>query len=240
MNIRIHKHYYVALGLLVVAFGLGELWFRVLVQYGVGANVPLAARLQTIPLTIGDWAGEDTVISGDTAMKVGAMDTIQRVYRRSRAGRKEELLLYIAYFGGIRGTAPHHPDVCMPGAGWDILNREMPTLRLPGFGNAPLEVHKDEFELRSDQRKRLVVWWEYIHGKNVASRAMQRLKWVLPKFLGGERGSILQVQVSQEYRGNSDASWTTIGEFIEQLGPHLEKVLPKTVPGDAPQATGDR
>jgi EpsI family protein len=167
------------------------------------------------------------VIRGDVAMKVGAMDSIQRVYRRTRGGRKEELLLYIAYFGGIRGTAPHHPDVCMPGGGWDILNREMPTLQLAGFGNAPLEVHKDEFEFRSDQTKRLVVWWEYVHGENVASRWMQRLKWILPKFLGGKRGSILQVQVAQTYNGKSDASWATISEFIERIGPHLERVLPK-------------
>ncbi len=239
MNIRIHKHYYVVLGILVVAFGLGELWFRVLVQYGVGEGVPLAAPLNTLPLDIGDWRGEDTVIRGDTAMKVGAMDTLQRIYRRTRGGRKEDLLLYIAYFGGIRGTAPHHPDVCMPGAGWDILNREMPALQIAGFGSAALEVHKDEFEFRSDQTKRLVVWWEYIHGENVASRSMQRLKWILPKFLGGKRGSILQVQVAQSYNGKSEASWETISEFIERLGPHLEKVLPKAAPADAPRAAGD-
>ncbi len=234
---RIHRHYYVALGILAVAFVVGEVYFRYLVQMGVGDKVPLAQELKMIPMKIGDWSGIDTPIAADALLRIGAMDTLHRSYVKGAGGHEARLDLYIAYFGGVRGTAPHHPDVCMPGAGWDILGRDMITLKLAGLGDASFEAHEDVFEHRSTGQKRLVIWWEYIHGENVASRALQRLKWVLPRFLGGKRGSILQVQVAQDFSGDSADSAAVITEFIDRLGPCIQKVLPKPAPEQEQQAS---
>jgi hypothetical protein len=93
-------------------------------------------------------------------------------------------------------------------------------------------VHKDVFE-HAAQGKRLVVWWEYIHGENVASRTLQRLKWVLPKFMGGKRGSILQVQVGTNFSGDAEENMSLVTEFMDRLGPYLHDVLPKAVPDAA-------
>lgn len=227
MTPKLKRHLAAVMIFLAAGVIVGEVYFRCLVQIGGGANVPLARELRTIPMRLSEWQGVEDPIAADVLLRIGAMDTLRRSYVSSAVGRDVRIDLYIAYFGGIRGTAPHHPDVCMPGAGWDILDREMETVRLPGFGDEPLEVHRDVFEHRATQQKRIVIWWEYIHGQNVASRAWQRLKWVLPGFLGGKRGSILQVQVASDFVGDSKDRMDVITGFMDRLGPHLTPVLPR-------------
>ncbi len=228
MNARLRRHLIVTLVVLAVGAAGGELYFRYLVRIGAGEEVPLARELKTVPLQLGDWNGQDNPIAPDVLMKIGAMDTLRRSYTTHRTGGVVALDLYIAYFGGIRGVAPHNPEVCMPGAGWDILGRETVAVRMAGFPDA-FDVHRDVFENRSSQMKRLVVWWEYVHGENVASHYMQRLKWVLPNFLGGNRGSILQVQIAVNFIGDNEEQMALVEDFMARLGPHLEQVLPRAV-----------
>ncbi len=223
---RSRRHYLVVACILAAGFLFGEVYMRWLVQVGVGESVPLASPLKTIPLKVGEWQGATHEIPSDELMKIAAEDTLMRTYERKGTGRgTAQVSLYIAYFGGVRGTAPHHPDICMPGAGWEIIDREMPTMEV-GLSE-PVEVHQDVFEHRVGQQKRLVVWWEYIHGENVASRTMQRLKWVLPKFMGGKRGSVLQVQISIDYGDDVTPQKKIVEEFMSVLGPRLKEVLPK-------------
>ncbi|HUV38218.1 MAG TPA: hypothetical protein VMY39_01330, partial [Planctomycetota bacterium] len=91
-----------------------------------------------------------------------------------------------------------------------------------------LQVHQDVFEHKNLQR-RLVVWWEYVHGRNVVNRTLQRLLWALPPALGGKRGSVLQVQISRDFDGEQDDALGEIRGFMELLGPHIEQVLPRSV-----------
>jgi EpsI family protein len=223
---KLHRHFHVAMAILALSAAAGEVYFRWLVNVGVGETVPLSRPLAHIPLLLGEWNGRDETIPPDLLMAIGAQDTLKRTYRRSRHGKEEEIHLYIAYFGGIRGTAPHHPDVCMPGAGFQNVSNEIVDVQVPGFGAEPLRVHRDVFEHVSGER-RLVVWFEYIHGRNVASRTLQRVLWVLPSFLGGKRGSVLQVQMAVAYEGNMEESMGRITECMNELAPGIREVLPR-------------
>ena len=239
---KIHKHFYVAIALLAVAVLAGELYFRLLVEVGMEEKVPLNKPLSSVPRDIGDWIGSDVIIPPDILLAIQAMDTLKRDCLLKGNSKDQHLDLYIAYFGGIRGTAPHHPDRCMPGAGWDMISSETVPLKVAGFGDQTILVRRDVFEQTSTQRKRLVVWWEYIHGENVASKMMQRLKWVLPKFMGGKRGSILQVQVGMDGTGDMEGCWASSVDFIDHLGPYLHDVLPvadgKSVAQESKSSTG--
>jgi EpsI family protein len=234
---KIHRHFYVAIVILAVAVVLGELYFRFLVEVGMGEKVPLSRPLSSIPQKLGSFEGVDVTIPPDMQLVIGAMDTLKRSYLLARKPRDVQIELYIAYFGGIRGTAPHHPDVCMPTGGWDMISSEVVPLKVAGFGDKPILVRRDAFEHISSQQKRLVVWWEYIHGENVASRMMQRLKWVLPKFMGGKRGSILQVQVGMDFSGDMEECWAASTDFIGNLGPYLHDVLPAGGGPSGPQSS---
>lgn len=225
---KLHKHFYIAIILLAVSAAAGEVYFRTLVGIGAEEAVPLSKPLWTIPMQLGKWEGVDRVHEIDPAvlLKIGSKDLLRRDYgRRAPSGRPDLLRLYVVYFGGIRGMAPHSPDVCMPGGGWSSLSSEIVPVRMPGFGTEKLRVHKDVFEDR-DLRKVLVVWWEYIHGSQVTSRSLQRILWALPPGLGGRRGAVLQVQISHSFDGEVGESMKLIEAFMKKLGPHIAEVLP--------------
>ena len=218
---KLHKHFYIAVVILAVSAMVSQVYFRWLVHAGVGKATPLAKPLASIPRKLGNWQGTDAKIEPNVLLKIGAEDTLLRAYDQ---GENQPLRVYIAYFGGIRGTAPHSPTVCRPGQGFHLIGSEVVTLRLPGFGDEPLQVHKDLFE--RNFQKELVVWWEYIHGRSVSSRLMQRLQWALPQSLGGKRGSVLQVQISLGFSDGMEASMSRVVDFMNRLGPHIQAVLP--------------
>jgi len=218
---KLHKHFYVAIVILAVAAVSSEVYFRYLVELGAGEKVPLNKPLRSIPLALGDWQGQEVRIPSNVMIKIAAEDVLRRTYYQ---GKDRKLELYIAYFGGIRGTAPHRPTICRPGAGFSVISSEVVLLKAPGFGEEALRVHRDVYERHYD--KEMVVWWEYVHGKNVASRMMQRLQWALPKSMGGKRGSVLQVQISLGFKSGMEESMHWITDFMGHLGPHIEQVLP--------------
>jgi len=233
---KLHRHFYVAVVILAVSAVLSQVYFRWLVHAGMGQAVPLRRPLASIPRELGNWQGMDMKIEPNVLLKIGAEDTLLRTYDQ---GQGLPLRVYIAYFGGVRGTAPHSPTVCRPGQGYDLISSEVLVLVLPGFGEEPLQVHRDLFE--KNFHKEVVVWWEYVHGKNVSSRLLQRLVWSLPGFLGGKRGSVLQVQLSLGFEDGMEASMRRVSEFMNHVGPHIQAVLPVTdVPDRGTVATGRR
>jgi len=218
---KLHKHFYVAMVILLVAAVSSEVYFRYLVKLGAGEKVPLSKPLRSVPLTLGDWQGQDVRIPSNVMIKIAAEDVLRRTYYQEKDRKLE---LYIAYFGGIRGTAPHRPTICRPGAGYSVISSEVVPLKAPGFGEEPLRVHRDVYERHYE--KEMVVWWEYVHGRNVASRTLQRLQWALPKAVGGKRGSVLQVQLSVGFASGVEESMHWITDFMGELGPYIEEVLP--------------
>lgn len=75
---------------------------------------PLAA----LPATLGEWSAVRNIpIAPDIAAVLKADDTLNRDYADAAHGSAANL--FIAYFGSQQqGRAPHSPQHCMPGAGW--------------------------------------------------------------------------------------------------------------------------
>lgn len=96
-------------------------------------EVPLAA----VPLQLGDWSGEDVAINDGTVRVIGAHSFINRLYR-DPIGR--EVSFHAAAFTDpeYRASAPHHPQVCYPAAGWEIIERQSSTIQTER-GAIPLE-----------------------------------------------------------------------------------------------------
>jgi len=230
--VKLHKHFYIAMAILAFSAIMGELYFRWLIGVGAGEVVPLERPLSTIPKNVSGWTGIESKMKADVLMKVGSTDYVRRTYYQG----KKTLQFYVVYFGGVRGTAPHHPDVCMPGGGWHNIQSDVVSWQVSGFGEAKLRVHQDVFE-HKNLHKRLVVWWEYVHGRNVASRTLQRLLWALPPAFGGQRGSVLQVQISMDYEGDQTTVLEDIRSFTEGVGPYIEAVLPETNGSDTQTKT---
>lgn len=228
-----HKHFYVAIIILTVASTTSWAYFRtVAADISVNETIPLRESLRTIPMELDQWeCKREGALRADVELKVGTKDWLLRAYRKGKD--RKPLNVYIAYFEGIRGMAPHSPDVCRPSSGGILVSSSIEDLQFKTDSTDPndeemttVRVHWDVYE--QNKQTEVVVWWEYIHGENIASLWRQRLKWALPKFLGGKVGSILQVQISVAVDGNEEACRSDIVDFLNHLGPHLKRVLPRS------------
>lgn len=98
---------------------------------------PPVAPLTAIPLQLGECEGRDLETADDTVQVMDAYSFINRTYR-DPVGR--EIVLHAAAFTDPEyiGTAPHHPTVCYPAAGWKIIERQSDTMDVGGE-DVPIE-----------------------------------------------------------------------------------------------------
>jgi hypothetical protein len=77
----------------------------------------LAARFESVPMTIGDWTATPSEIGAVERKMAGAEAWLSRVYTNSRRGVSVSVLL----LGGLPGKiSTHTPEVCYAGAGYDL------------------------------------------------------------------------------------------------------------------------
>ena len=94
--------------------------------------------LSVIGVKIDSWTGEDIEIEDNTVRVLKAQSFINRMYSDA-VGR--EILLHAANWTNAEtiSVAPHHPDVCYPAAGWELLERR--TTQFPtAVGEFPIEL----------------------------------------------------------------------------------------------------
>lgn len=87
-------------------------------RFGRSAELAaLAARFESVPMTIGDWAATPfEPAAGEQAM-TGAVARLARRYSNASRGQSVTVLL----LGGLPGKiSTHTPDVCYPGAGYSL------------------------------------------------------------------------------------------------------------------------
>ncbi len=125
---------------LLLVFGAG---YRLLATHLARSteSAPLAeGTLGRLPMVLGDWQGKD--LSLDAAI-IEASDADEVLYRTyARGGGIDIAELYIAY--GVRGRdlMPHRPEVCYPGNGWVLRDREDVTLPLETDGELECQIYR--------------------------------------------------------------------------------------------------
>ncbi|MFQ5731049.1 MAG: exosortase-associated EpsI family protein [Planctomycetaceae bacterium] len=76
-----------------------------------------AARLQSIPTTIGDWESSELTIPATQLKQAGAVGHVHRVYRNRKTDEVVNVMLLCGHPGPI---SVHPPTVCFTGAGWQL------------------------------------------------------------------------------------------------------------------------
>ncbi len=84
--------------------------------------------LAGLPLQLGHWSGRDVALDGVLAERTDADAHINRQYT-SRDGR-ESLHLYVACGTSTWKMTYHRPEICYPGAGWELAERRTTSLAL--------------------------------------------------------------------------------------------------------------
>ena len=133
--------------------------------------VPEASALAALPLQIDEWRGRDLGrFDPETEAVLQADSYVMRRYARASAGVPVDL--FIAYYATQRsGHTIHSPLNCLPGTGWEWVDRRPEQVSL-GAGR---DIAINGNLARKNGEQALVYYWYQSHGRAVASEYRNRL-----------------------------------------------------------------
>lgn len=189
-----------------------------------GLRQPLA----TLPLTLGGWEGENGPPFDAQVLKtLGVDDYITRAYHRPGS---RWVNLYVGYYKSQRqGQTMHSPLNCMPGAGWEPIDRSrvgVPTLE--AGDNSGLRGEMNRLVIQKGLDRQLVLYWYQAHGRIVASEYWGKIYTVVDAVrLNRSNGSMVRVIVpitSADPAAERAAEQTAL-DFVRMLVPVLSTHL---------------
>jgi len=183
------------------------------------ADIVPDARLQTLPLTIGSWQGrDDGRLDKDIERTLQADSYLVRTYTRGPA----QVGLYVAYYATQRtGHTIHSPLNCLPGTGWDWLERGRQTVAAPA--GQTFEINRAIAQ--KDTNRLLLYYWYQSRGRIVASDYTNKLL-LMRDSLTLHRSDGALVRVVTPASGGLDGSADALA-FITALYPALVNHLPQ-------------
>ena len=120
---------------------------------GVTKDIALPeTKLETLPMQLGNWKGEDTELDTRIFRKIGAEDVVSRLYRDPLG---KEVTLHGAVFGEFVRGVPHSPTVCYPGNGWTKIEQKDVDIEIP---NEPA-ISARAITYDMEGRRILVMFW---------------------------------------------------------------------------------
>src|SRR5438552_7452602 len=81
------------------------------------ALTAMAARVESVPMTMGDWTATSSQMPPAELAMTGAVGYFSRSYKNPKRGMAVTVLLLCGLPGNI---STHTPDVCYPGAGYAL------------------------------------------------------------------------------------------------------------------------
>jgi EpsI family protein len=145
-------------------------------------------RFSVFPMTIDKWSGRpDPPLTQHVLDVLGADDYLSRTYYTADG---EFANLYMGFYEKQReGDTIHSPLNCLPGAGWEPIEKQRVELRSP---NGPVGVN--ELVIEKGIEHQLVLYWYQAHGRVVASEYWGKTYLVLDALrLNRTDGSMIRV-----------------------------------------------
>jgi len=86
--------------------------------------------LSEFPVQLGEWKGNDTEIQDETLEVLKARSYVNRTYLNA-AGQRMDVHIAIWHDSDV-SECPHPPQICYPGAGWNLQDRQKATFNVDG------------------------------------------------------------------------------------------------------------
>jgi EpsI family protein len=182
--------------------------------------IPRAVDLHALPLALGGWHGvEQGPLDAETRRILQADSYILRSYTRGASN----VGLYVAYYATERaGHTMHSPLNCLPGSGWDPVERRRESVAVAP--NLVFDVNRVVVQKGAAQQ--IVYYWYQSRGRAVASEYRSKLLLVRDSLmLHRSDGAI--VRVNAPIAGGEQASAADATSFIHTLYPSLTRQIPE-------------
>jgi EpsI family protein len=185
--------------------------------------IPAVRPLEAFPAALGNWRmAVNAPIEKAVLDVLKADDTMNRVYGNP-AGVGANL--FIAYFKTQRnGAAPHSPKNCLPGSGWEPVERPG-TISIAVPGRAEPIVANRYVVARGDQ-KSVVMYWYQSHDRVIASEFEAKF-WLIADAIRYRRSDTALVKVVVPVRAvDTEDAVAVAVEFVRAAFPAITAQLP--------------
>jgi len=180
-------------------------------------------QFSAFPMSISKWRGQpEPPLTQHVLDVLGVDDYLSRTYYTVNG---EVANLYMGFYESQRqGDTVHSPLNCLPGAGWEPIEKQRVQLRTP---NGPALVNELVIEKGIDHQ--LVLYWYQAHGRVVASEYWGKTYLVLDALrLNRTDGSMIRVitNLGDNPKDQRSRASAIAHEFAEAVLPMLGPYLP--------------
>jgi len=129
---------------------------------------------------------------------------------------KDSVSLYVGYyFTGKKVGAAHDPQVCYPGQGWKLSNKQTHSYSLENGE----EIHYSSIIAESDGKKELIYYWFQVDDETAAGTLSQKIILFQKRILHeGESNAFVRISTSLDNRSVLEAE-SLLLSFIADFYP---------------------
>jgi EpsI family protein len=194
-------------------------------------RVPSRPSLRSFPIQVQDWTGHVSPDFDERVVRIlGADEYLTRVYQRGAAPPVD---LFVGYYDSqTTGAVIHSPLNCLPGAGWQLLERERVGVEVAGAegqgrgGVRTIVVNRVLMQKGEDRM--VALYWYQERGRVIASEYASRAYMMLDAARYGRTdGALVRIVTPVESAGHDagDAA-ARLTAFVQTMFPLLDGYLP--------------
>jgi EpsI family protein len=192
-------------------------------------SVPIRLPLAGIPKTIGKWQGEDTAALDTKVLNtLGVDDYLSRVYTAGNS----YIGLYIGFYESQRtGSTIHSPLNCLPGSGWNPVDRTTISIPVASMVDSASEesIEVNLITIQKGLDRQVVLYWYQAHGRVIGSEYWGKIYTVLDAVRMNRTDAalvrIISPLSSLDVEGRAAAEEAAVN-FVQSVFPLLSQYLP--------------
>jgi hypothetical protein len=175
-----------------------------------------AARLQTMPLVVGDWEATENPLDEATVARAGFAGYLSRRYKNRQTGQEVSVLLACGRPGPI---SVHPPEVCFGGTGYRIQGEKKTEAVACGPGPTQARFFTAQFAKASAAvPDRLRLYWSYTAAGEWEAASAPRLTF-------GWQPVLYKLYVGQRLAPTGNEPDTACVGFIKEFVPQVQQNL---------------
>lgn len=184
-------------------------------------EVPQRMPFEVFPKIVGDWTGSLGVLDGNTIDALRLTDYVWGSYQSAAHDRQIDLLS-TWYAVQTDGATPHSPNICLPGAGWEIVTLERTSIQLANGIQVPL--NRALMERQGEQM--LAYYWFQQRGRLFANEFA--MKWfIIQDSVTMNRADGGMVRLTTRLDGPAAVGDARLQSFMNEIWPILPRFLPE-------------
>jgi EpsI family protein len=195
---------------------------QILVYYGVSRAevIPNIRPWNDFPGQIGVWLGEEAPVDQESIDKLHPDDYLNRVYSTGKPAQSAGL--FIAYFKTQRdGRAPHSPQNCLPGTGWESMSNRIRPLWVAG-SSEPVLIN--EYTVQKESETLVIHYW-FQQNHRVFSNEIKAQFYAMPELLMHGRTDIALIRIITPVTSTPESAAKNGMEFSAAVFPTVRDWL---------------